>query len=301
MGAGIKKIDKGFSHRNLEKVIWRGEIPPIGYQTVLGEKNYVPNDKYTDLKNPYIYPLLQSTFQVGNMTYVPTSLTEATCDILDYTSNNIADSTLYIDKQVTHLGQSFKVKNICPTAFYKNQGIKKLSINIEGKIGDMAFKNCSNLESLTINSLSSIGKDAFSLNTKLKHTSLNNHINSIGENAFGYCEALQHFTIPDSVSVIERKVFKFCSSLEDIVIHKNIKMVKSEAFYSCKNLSVVTIEDQEDTIKFEKNSSFNYCNIDPVYIGANIYNSIFDNTTELPFKNHKTLRAIRISGKKKQN
>lgn len=223
MGAGIKKIDKGFSHRNLKKVIWRGEIPPVGYQTVRGEKNYVPNDKYTDLENPYIYPLLRSTFQIGNMRYVPTSLTEATCDILDYTSNNIADSTLYIDKQVTHQGQSFKVKNICPAAFYKKQGIKKLSINIEGIIGDMAFKNCSNLESLTINSLSSIGKDTFSKNTKLKHTSLNNHINSIGENAFEYCKSLQHFTIPDSVSVIERKVFQFCSSLEDIIIHKILR------------------------------------------------------------------------------
>lgn len=81
-------------------------------------------------------------------------------------------------------------------------------------IGDSAFKECSNLTSITIpNSITSIGDYAFSRCSNLTSITIPNSVTSIGDYAFSGCSNLASITIPDSITSIGDIAFGECSNL----------------------------------------------------------------------------------------
>ena len=66
-----------------------------------------------------------------------------------------------------------------------------------------AFRNCENLESITIpDSVTSIGDSAFNHCSKLTSITIPNSVTSISYGAFWSCSSLKSITIPDSVTSI---------------------------------------------------------------------------------------------------
>ena len=88
-------------------------------------------------------------------------------------------------------------------------------------------------------SVTSIGKRAFSGCTSLTNITIPDSVTSIGDGAFGGCTSLTNITIPDSVTSIGSDVFRSCSSLTTITIPASVTSIGNMAFYYCKNLTDV--------------------------------------------------------------
>lgn len=85
--------------------------------------------------------------------------------------------------KLTTIEFSDKLKSIGEFAFYGDTAIVACNIP-SGKIEKCAFMECTNLEYLSLNNISSIGKAAFLGCKKLKEVSINNHDVIIADDAF---------------------------------------------------------------------------------------------------------------------
>ena len=133
-------------------------------------------------------------------------------------------------------------------------------------IGKDAFTNCRGLNSLTIKDAAiSIGDWAFAQCYSLSLLSLGKNIKTIGDHAFDDCRALKSVTIPQSVTSIGQKAFNSCISLTTLSfgeksfgenIETNIETIGNGAFYYCIALKEVTIPQSVTSIG---NDAFGQC------------------------------------------
>ena len=108
------------------------------------------------------------------------------------------------------------------------------------RIGQWAFRNCSNLQSVVIpNSVMSIGEGAFLGNTNLQSIVIPNSVKSIGAEAFRECPNLQGIVIPNSVKTIGTEAFLGCTNLQSISMSESVANFGSLAFEQCPNLSKI--------------------------------------------------------------
>ena len=123
-------------------------------------------------------------------------------------------------------------------------------------IGDEAFRDCSNLKSVTIPStITSIGDDAFQNCISLESVSLPNTIKVIGACTFAECTSLKSIEIPNSVTFIGNSAFAE-SGLESIVIPNSVTEISSYAFQDCADLVSVEIPNSVESIGM---SAFQNC------------------------------------------
>ena len=109
-------------------------------------------------------------------------------------------------------------------------------------IGENAFRDCSNLTSVTIpNSITEIGGRAFEGCFALTSVTIPNSVTTIGENAFRDCSNLTSVTIPNSVTEIGFRAFSSCSSLTSVTIPNSITEIGDYTFSDCRELTSVTI------------------------------------------------------------
>ena len=157
--------------------------------------------------------------------------------------------------------------NIVSNNYVNGQGI----ISFDGpitNIGDYAFRNCSNLTSVTIpDSVTSIGGQAFLECSNLKSVTIPNSVTSIREYAFR-SSSLISVTISDSVTSIGRAAFYDCTSLTNVTIGNGVASIGQDAFRNCSSLTSVTIPDSVTSIG---NEAFNYCrSLTSVTIGDSV-------------------------------
>ncbi len=116
------------------------------------------------------------------------------------------------------------------------------------KIGDWAFANCTNLETLDFshaNSLYSIGNSAFSGCTALSDiiypSDLGVGITGLGSNAFRNCSSLKGFCLSDGEygQYLSYGVFEGCTSLQSVTLPKTLLTLAENTFMDCENLEMV--------------------------------------------------------------
>ena len=135
-------------------------------------------------------------------------------------------------------------------------------------IGKSAFSNCSGLTSVTIpNSVTSIGGSAFSGCTGLTSVTIGNSVTSIGDYAFYKCSSLTSITLPNGVTSIGSYVFDGCSGLTSVEIPSSVTSIGNSAFFGCSGLKFVNVSDISAwcAIKFDNNMS------NPLYQANNLY------------------------------
>ncbi len=138
--------------------------------------------------------------------------------------------------------------------------------NLES-IGNHAFYNCENLENIEINSVETIGIEAF-MYTKLKEVEFS-YVNRIKDGAFSGCENLKLVKINNEnlynseLKYIGKNCFKDCTMLEEIEIYSKEKnfTIGDYAFFNCKSLFELNI----DTPKEIKGCAFSNCSNLEVY------------------------------------
>ena len=152
----------------------------------------------------------------------------------------------------------WNIKSIPNRFFYKNKQIKEFTISDSvTSIGKSAFSGCSGLTSVTIpNSVTSIGRSAFegcsgltSIIVKSGNTTYDsrNSCNAIIETATNTLVAgCQSTIILNSVTSIGEAAFYGCNGLTSVTIPNSVTSIGNFAFFWCSNLKYVTISKQCD-------------------------------------------------------
>lgn len=141
-------------------------------------------------------------------------------------------------------------------------------------VGDMAFYECSKLQSVVIpSSVTRIGKFAFAYCSDLKILNLGSGVTAIeecaftdcyrlasldlpgklktiGKKAFYRCESIPTVTIPSSVTSLGISAFGYCSSLVSADVQAKISEIPSLLFYGCDRLATVQLPDSVQTIGY---------------------------------------------------
>lgn len=181
------------------KTIWLPSTPPNGYSNLRGLVNYVVSEDYGNKSDIILYSNLRSLFEIDGAIFVPVSLSERTCDVIDCKYNETS-SNIKIEEYVTYKNINFSVKDIMPYTFYENSYIENVTLNNKGNIGSYGFYNCTNVTAVTLgNNINSISNSIFGGCTNLESISLGDNLQSIGDEAFSNCISISQFKIKASI------------------------------------------------------------------------------------------------------
>ncbi len=109
-------------------------------------------------------------------------------------------------------------------------------------IAKNAFKGNQKLKIVKIGSnITSIGAHAFQGCKKLTKLVFSRNITKIGSHAFQNCTNLTSVQIPGNVKTIEAGTFSSCTKLKTATIAGSVTAIKDQAFYNCKKLTKLTV------------------------------------------------------------
>ena len=157
---------------------------------------------------------------------------------------------------------------IVSNTYSGDKGIIKCASDIT-RIGDLAFKGCTTLTSVTIpNGVKIIGEYAFESCGGLTSVSIPNKVTSIGNDAFYNCRNLTSITIPNSVINIGNDAFRNCTGLTSVTIPNSVTSIGTQAFQNCNKLTDVSIGNSVTSIR---ELTFNNCDsLASVIIGNSV-------------------------------
>jgi formylglycine-generating enzyme required for sulfatase activity len=118
------------------------------------------------------------------------------------------------------------------------------------EIGEQAFRNCSQITSITIDdNVERIGDDAFAGCSAMASLTLPNTLNTIGGYAFGNCSSLTRVVIPNSVTYVGGMAFYDCSALTTVDLGENCRFDNNNwslnIFKGCTSLTDITCRSLE--------------------------------------------------------
>ncbi len=149
-----------------------------------------------------------------------------------------------------------------PQNFMFGSKIKTLHIPASvTTLGNHAFLNCSDLESITVDSqnkhydsrencnaiIKKAGLTIGQLVVGCKNSTITSTVGFIGENAF-YGSDLKSIDIPNTVTFIGYGAFRNCKSLTNATLPNTITSISSEMFHGCSSLTHVNIPNSVTSI-----------------------------------------------------
>lgn len=136
----------------------------------------------------------------------------------------------YKDKPVT---------GIDTRAFYRHSGLKRINLsqNIT-VIGRLAFSECRRLESISLENVETIYRNAFSYCVSL--TSLELNAADIGASAFYKCENLSEVKLNEGLKTIGSMAFS-ATKIQNISIPRSVEVLGSDCFSDCFALRNINV------------------------------------------------------------
>ena len=134
----------------------------------------------------------------------------------EYTGNVV------IPESVSYSGTFYPVTRIGPNAFYNCSGLTSITIpNSVTSIGSSAFSGCSGLTTIIVDKMNTMYDSREDCNAIIKtntnelivgcmKTVIPNSVTIIGKNAFSGCSSLTNVNIPNSVTSIGSSTFAGC-------------------------------------------------------------------------------------------
>lgn len=132
--------------------------------------------------------------------------------------------------------------------------------------GDVIIPNAVTFNDKTYR-VTSIGEGAFYECNNLNSLTIPESVTRIGKYAFYDCSGLTSINIPMGVTRIEESVFEGCSSLTSITIHSFVKSIEEDAFNRCSGLTAVHISDMDAWFKI----SFTGWSSQPLYYAHHLF------------------------------
>lgn len=136
-------------------------------------------------------------------------------------------------------------------------------------IGRKAFSCSATLSSITFaGGLKEIGENAFEYCLRMENLMLPRSVVSIGERAFQYCENLISIMLPQGIIRIGDCAFMGCRLLKTVSIPRSVTEIGNMAFAGCTSLSKVVIQDN---VKYIGDKAFGDCPEIEISIKGNDY------------------------------
>lgn len=164
-------------------------------------------------------------------------------------------------------------------------------------------------DTVTINGIkykvTTIEKNAFKNNKKLKTVKLGKYVTTIEENAFYGCKALTKVTLPKSLLKIGKKAFYNCKKLKTVSISSSAKLteVGESAFQNCVRLTKITLPKKVTVIgtkafyKCKKLKTITIKSSSLTTVGSNAFKGIYKKATIKVPKKKLAAYKILLKGK----
>ena len=140
-------------------------------------------------------------------------------------------------------------------------------------LGRYAFSGCSSLTSVTMpEGVTSLGRYAFSRCSSLRSVTIPDSVTRIRDYAFSGCSSLTSVTIPEGVTSVGDYAFSGCGQLKSVTIPGSLRIIGEYAFRNCTSLTDVYYggsEAQWETISIGysneplKNATIHYHSVRP--------------------------------------
>ena len=160
-------------------------------------------------------------------------------------------------------------EGVTSIGFWAFYGCKKITkIHIPASLTSIytatgtPFEDCSALESITVAEGNTVysspeGSNAILKGTTLvlgcKNTKIPDSVTIIGKDAFSGCTGLTSIVIPEGVTTISYGAFSYCTGLTSITIPASVSKIGQYAFNVCNNITYT-----ENGIKYVKSGTNNY-------------------------------------------
>ena len=238
----LKSIgSEAFNHTELTEVVLRNRDIQVGYSAFTGTST---------LKTVYCY----RGSKADNLSLYPSGVTIIYIDD-SYDENgyykyavdggyiyiDLSNGTvMYADATVTNVAIPETIENI-PVTHIADGAFKGLSNLVSVDLGNVttigyeAFRECPALESVTGNAVTTVDGKAFRYCTSLVDVTFPN-ATTVGEWTFGDCTSLQTISLPKLTSIGEH-VFQY-SSVESVSMPE-LTTLSANAFYECADLNSV--------------------------------------------------------------
>ncbi len=187
----------------------------------------------------------------------------------DYASDKIANRPIgaifgNVGTSVTHLkiGSADSIPDSFTNGVNRDalQSVSVKNMKI-GAIGESAFRDCTNLQTLTL------GKNVETMgNFALYNTSIKSFdgtaLRTIGQWAFGHCRALEEISLSKNTTLqtIGTEAFYECDSLASVHIPTTTEALGIGVFYGAENLKTVTFGDKSKLVEIPSNA-FSGCKL----------------------------------------
>ena len=151
-----------------------------------------------------------------------------------------------ISDTVSEIGDKYSLQIRCASTITVDKDNKFYSSK-EGILYDKAqeklLKCPFEKENVTMpNTVTYIGKDAFSGCSNLKNVTLSNNLKDISSCAFDGCTNLSDIILPDSLVSIGASAFRECVNLKSLKLSKNVKNIDFAPFYKCNNFEHLDVD-----------------------------------------------------------
>ncbi len=129
------------------------------------------------------------------------------------------------------------------------------------KIGDYCFKDCYNLESLSIpETVTSMGVGVFKMTSTsgslLKNVAIPSALTTIPSDMFYNCASLESVNIPSGTTSIDAQAFYGCTELKSVDLPNELLSIGDKAFLNCSALENLKLPNKLQSIGA---SAFNRC------------------------------------------
>ena len=223
----------------------------------IGEKAFYSCSKLSSISlPPSITSIEQDAFSYCNgLTGVYISNLVSWCDIDFYNKGSnplLYAKHLYLGGEpVTNVllaGDSIKSYTFCSCEDLVSIAIPK-SVTM---IGDYAFYNCINLNSIELNTIEVAPwpKTMSNAYDRLPSVNIPANVVSIGEYAFYGCRSLISVNIPNSITTIEKSSFEYCIKLDSIHLPNSLTSIGESAFSHCESLRSIKMPIQLTSIEY---------------------------------------------------
>jgi hypothetical protein len=188
-----------------------------------------------------LFAMLMSIVRLNAVTYtyngIRYDLNESKCTASVISNSYSGD--VVIPSTIMKSSTSYTVNSIGRDAFKNCSNLNSVTIgNNVTMIEDFAFQGC-NLSSIVIpNSVTKVGYNAFRGCTSLTTISFGNSLATIDEGAFLGCKELTSVSLPNSLNTIGKWAFYGCNNLTNVNIPRNVISIGGGAFSRCLSITV---------------------------------------------------------------
>lgn len=144
------------------------------------------------------------------------------------------------------------------------------SLDIITTVEDTAFRNCQNLSTFDLSTVSTLGTEAFAGCTSLNNIQLCEDLATLSEKVFANCQNLDHIELPNSISQIKGQAFAGCTKLQGIAIPENVTVIGIEAFSGCTGLKYVDFNNNNAIQVINKRTFAKCSNLTEIEIPSSI-------------------------------